>query len=139
VKLTELFPAEHSGEPVIPLIEALHCGVERTVIVNVLNDGEYIEGIPRDFQVEIPALCSRKGIQGVKCNPLPKHILSFIYREKIAPCEMELAAYERGSYDLLLAMVLMDPYSKSEAQARGFLDEILAMPQHGVMRGHYKR
>lgn len=139
IRLSEVFPPRLSGEPVVPLIEALHCGVERTVIVNILNDGDYIQGIPRDFQVEIPAFCSAKGVQGIRCNPLPRHILSFIYREKIAPCEMELAAFEQGDYDLLLAMVLMDPFTKSEAQARSLLDGILDLPWNEPMRQHYKR
>jgi len=138
-KLSEIFPPVMSGEPVIPLVEALYCGVERIVIVNILNDGDYIEGIPRDFQVEIPAFCSSKGIQGIKCNPLPKHILSFIYHDKIAPCEMELAAFEKGSYNLLLAVVLMDPFTKSEGQARAFLDEILEMDWNIEMKEHYKK
>jgi alpha-galactosidase len=138
-RLSDIFPPVMSGEPVIPLVEALHCGVERVVIVNILNDGEYIEGIPRDFQVEIPAFCSSRGVQGIRCNSLPKHILSFIYRDKIAPCEMELAAFSEGDYDLLLAMVLMDPFTQSEAQARAFLDDILDLEWNTAMKEHYKK
>lgn len=138
IRLSEVFPPVLSGEPVVPLIEALHCGIERTVIVNIMNDGDFISGIPRDFQVEIPARCSALGIQGIRCNPLPRHILSFIYREKIAPCEMELAAFEQGSYDLLLAMVLMDPFTRSEVQARNLLDSILNLKWNEPMKLHYK-
>lgn len=137
--LSEIFPRVLSGEPVVPLIESLHCGVERTIIVNILNDGEFIPGIPRDFQVEIPALCSAKGVQGIRCNSLPQQILSFIYHDKIAPCEMELAAFEQGDYDLLLAMILMDPFTKSEAQARDLLDSILNLDWNEPMRQHYKK
>ncbi|HAL73642.1 MAG TPA: hypothetical protein DCM45_00950, partial [Clostridiales bacterium] len=139
IRLSEIFPPVLSGEPVVPLIEAIHCGVERTVIVNIMNDGDFIPGIPRDFQVEIPALCSAKGVQGIRCNPLPRHFLSFIYREKIAPCEMELAAFEKGDYNLLLAMILMDPFTQSEAQARALLDGILGLDWNEAMRLHYKR
>ncbi len=139
LRLTEEFPPQASGEPVVPLIEALHAGVERVVIVNILNDAEYVPGLPRDFAVEIPALCSAKGIQGIRCNPLPRQILSFVHRDKIAPCEMELAAFEQGSYDLLLAMVMMDPFTRSERQARELLDAILALEWNGAMREHYRR
>lgn len=139
IRLMEAFPPTHSGEPVVPLIEALHRGVERVVIVNVQNDGEYVPDLPRDFQVEIPALCSGRGIQGIRCHPLPRQILAFLYHDKISPCEMELAAFEQGRYDLLLAMVLMDPFTRSERQARALLDGILGLEWNGPMRTHYRR
>jgi alpha-galactosidase len=52
---------------------------------------------------------------------------------------MELAAFEKGSYDLLLAMVLMDPFSHSEEQARAFLDDILNLEWNTAMKEHYKK
>jgi len=79
-----------------------------------------------------------RGIQGIRTNGLPRHILARIFHDRIGPMEMELAAYERGSYELLLQMVLMDPFTKSIHQAKALLDGILALPYHEEMRQHYK-
>jgi alpha-galactosidase/6-phospho-beta-glucosidase family protein len=32
----------------------------------------------------------------------------------------------------------MDPWTKSEEQAKKFLEDILALPHHAEMREHYK-
>jgi alpha-galactosidase len=97
-----------------------------------------VPGIPKDVAVEIQALVSARGIQGIHTNGLPRHILARIFHDRIGPMEMELAAYEQGSYELLLQMILMDPFTKSIDQAKGLLDGILALPYHEEMRQHYK-
>lgn len=137
-KVTELIPAEHSGEPMIPLIEALACDIERVVIVNTLNDGEYVAGVPRDFEVEIPAVVSARGIRGIRTKALPKPVLARMYRDRIAPVEMEIAAFESHSKELLIDMLMMDPYTHSKAQAEGMLDEILNLPYHEEMKQYYR-
>ncbi len=137
-KVTDLIPLEHSGEPMIPLIEALACDIERVVIVNTLNDGEYVPGVPRDFEVEIPAVVSARGIRGIRTKALPKPVIAHMYRDRIAPVEMELAAFENHSRDLLIDMIMMDPFNRSREQAEGLLDEILDLPYHKEMKEYYK-
>ncbi|MGE5558487.1 MAG: hypothetical protein ACM3WV_07725 [Bacillota bacterium] len=137
-KMREEFPGDHSHEPIIPLIEALACDVERVVIVNIQNDREYVPGVPEDYEVEIPALVSRKGVQGIKTDGLPKQILAYLLRDRVAPVEMELAAFEKGDRSLLRSLIMMDPYTKSEKQASDLLETILALPYHEEMRKHYK-
>lgn len=137
-KVTELIPAEHSGEPMIPLIESLACDIERVLIVNTLNDGEYVPGVPKDFEVEIPAVVSAKGIRGIRTKVLPKPVIARMYRDRIAPVEMEIAAFESHSKELLVDMLMMDPYTRSKAQAEGLLDEILDLPYHKEMKEYYK-
>jgi alpha-galactosidase len=137
-KVTEAYPPESSGESMVPLIEAIACDLPRTYVVNVINDGEYVAGIPRDFSVEIPALVSARGIQGIRTNGLPAPLLAQITRDRVAPVRMELAAYTGGSREGLLQLLLMDPWTRSEAQANGLLDAILALPEHGEMRAHYR-
>lgn len=138
VKVTDLIPSEHSHEPMIPLIESLACDIERVIIVNTINDGEYVPGVPKDFEVEIPAVVSARGIQGLRTEALPKAIISRMYRDRIAPVEMELAAYESHSKDLLINMIMMDPFNQSQKQAEGFLEEILNLPYHKEMKEYYK-
>lgn len=138
LKVTSLFPARHSGEPMIPLIEGIACDLERVVIVNILNSGNFVPGVPEDFEVEIPALVSKRGVQGIKTNGLPKPLLPYILRDRIAPVEMELLAYEREDRGLLLNLIMMDPWTKSEKQAKELLNTILTLPCHEEMRRHYK-
>ncbi len=137
-KVSDAFPPQPSGETMVPLIESIACDLPRTYIVNVVNDGEFVAGIPHDFAVEIPALVSARGIQGIRTNGLPAPLLAHITRDRVAPVRMELAAYAAGSREMLLQLLLMDPWTRSEGQASDLLAAILAMPQHGEMRTHYR-
>ena len=51
---------------------------------------------------------------------------------------LELEAYEQGSRELLVQLILMDPWSRSLEQARALLDDILALPYHERMCAHYR-
>ncbi len=137
-KVTDHYKPIRSGEIMIDLIESIACDIPRPLVVNIPNQGDFVPGLPRDVAVEIQALCSARGIQGIRTGGLPPHILSLIYHERIASMEMELAAYLQGSKELLLQLILMDPYTKSQAQANALLEDILALPYHAEMRQHYK-
>jgi alpha-galactosidase len=137
-KVTEIVGTEHSHEPMIPLIESLAYDVERVIIVNVLNDRNYVPGVPTDFEVEIPAWVSKDKIQGIATEPLPKPILSYIHRDRVAPVEMELEAFVKGDKNLLVDLVMMDPFTHSREQAEGLVEEILNLPYHTEMKEWYK-
>lgn len=134
----ELVGMDMSREPMIPLIEALYCGVERTIIVNTLNDRGYVPGVPNDFEVEVPALCGAYGIHPIATDPLPKPILAHLYHDRIAPVEMELAAYENGDKQLLIDLVMMDPFTRSRKQAEDLVSEIMDLPYHTEMKAWYR-
>jgi len=138
IKVTEKFPPEHTGEPMVTLIESIAFDIPRVIITNIQNDGEYVKGVPTDFEVEIPTLVSANGIQGIRCKELPKPVIAHILRDRVAPVEVELDAYINGDYDMLVDLVMMDPWTKSEKQARTLVDSILAMPEMEEMRNHYK-
>jgi alpha-galactosidase len=137
-RVTDAFPPRMSGESMIPIVESIAYDIPRTQIVNVMNRGEYVPGVPRDFQVEIPALVSKRGIQPIQTDGLPPAILAYIMHDRVAPVNIELEAYERGSKELLFQLVMMDPWSRSEAQALALIDDILALPYHTEMRDHYR-
>jgi alpha-galactosidase len=107
------------------------------LIVNVPNTGSYVPGIPSDFAVEIPALVGGRGVQGIQTHPLPRPILAHALRDRVASVEAELYAYEHGDYEALLQTVLMDPWTRSERQARDLIGEILDLPYHKEMAAHY--
>ena len=137
-KLLEMFPPQLSGETIIPLVESLATDLPRVLIVDVPNTGSYVPGIPTDFAVEIPALVGGRGIQGVQTRELPRPLIAHALRDRVAPVETELYAFENGDYEALLQLVFMDPWTKSEEQARSLLSEILELPYHEEMREHYR-
>lgn len=127
-----------TGETMIPIIESISCDIPRIFIVNIQNDGEYVPGIPKDFAVEIPALVSKRGIEGIRTKGLPRPIIAHILRDRVAPIEIELEAFNRGSRELLLQLVLTDRWINSIEQANKFIDDIFALPYHKELREHYK-
>ena len=137
-KLIELFPLEKSGEPMIPIIESLVCDIPRTFIINTLNTGGYVPGVPRDFEVEVPARVSKHGVQPIQTDGLPPELIAYILRDRVAPVEVELAAFECGSRELLLQLILMDPWTRAEQQARDLLNAILSLPWNREMKTHYQ-
>ena len=137
VRLTDQFPPEKSGWDMIPIIESLTCDIERIFIINQANQGCLVEGIPQDFGVEIPALISKSGVRGIQTSKLPPGILAFALRDRVAPVNLELSAFQQGSRELLLQLILMDPWTRSAQQAQSLLDAILSMPGNEAMQTHY--
>lgn len=140
-RVTEHYPplqAAVTNEPMVQVIEAIAFDVPNVLIVNIQNTGEYVPGIPRDFSVEVPALLSAAGVQALPCKPLPRSVIARILHDRVASVNQELEAYESGSYHLLLDMILMDPWTKSEKQARQLLDAILNLPEFTEMKAHYR-
>jgi len=138
VKLTEKFPPKMSGEVMVPLIESIVCDIPRVLIANLFNTGNFVPGIPADFEVEIPTLVSRRGVQGIQTRGLSAPLIAYTLRERVAPVNIELEAYETGDKTLLHQLIMMDPWTRSEAQAQALLDEILALPYHEEMRQHFQ-
>lgn len=139
IDLLKQFPPRSSGEPMVPFIESAALDLGNKVIVNVLNKGCPTQGIPEDFQVELFAVVDAKGVHPCPTKQLPKPIIASILRERVAPVEMEIAAFEEGRYDLLLELVMMDPWTRRREQAEALVDEILALPFNAEMKRHYKK
>ncbi len=138
IDLLEKYPPKLTGEPMVGMIESIVCDIPRKYIVNMLNKGNYVPGIPANFEVEVPAMVSKSGIQPIQTDGLPPELISFALRDRVAPVEVELAAYRQGRKELLLQLILMDPWTKSEAQAKALLEEILEQQWAAEMREHYQ-
>ena len=138
VRISDYLPSHPSGEAMVPIIESITCDIPRVIIGNIRNSGNFVPGIPEDFEVEIPLLVSKRGVQGIQTSGLPAPLLAYVLRDRVAPVNLELQAYENGDEELLLQLILMDPWSRSEQQARGLLDEVLALPYHEGIRRHYR-
>ena len=137
-RMTEVFGTLASGEPMIPLIEALAGYAEQSVVVNVPNAYEYVPGLPRDMAVEVKAMVSGRGIQPMHMLPLPKAVIALTYRDRVAPVETELLAYESGDMRMLESLVLMDPWTQSLTQAQALIKDILALPCNAEMKRHFQ-
>jgi len=137
-KVTAVFPPRRSGEITVPLIESIACDLPRVFVVNLMNADNLVPGMPSDFAVEVPALVSKRGVQGIRTGGLPRPLTSYMLRDRVAPVEVELEAYESGSRELLHELLMMDPWTRSEAQARELLDDILSLPRCEGLRQHYR-
>ncbi|MHB0856789.1 MAG: family 4 glycosyl hydrolase [Anaerolineae bacterium] len=138
VRLVERFPRTLTGEPMIPIVESVVCDIPRVIIGNIQNRGDLVPGIPADFEVEVPLLVSRRGIQGIRTQGLPPAILAHAVRDRVTPVNLELEAYNTGSRELLLQLIMIDPWNRSEAQAVGLLEEISTMPALSEFVAHYR-
>jgi alpha-galactosidase len=138
VKLTGAIAPMRSGEIIVPLVESLACDIPRVLQVNIQNSGNLVDGVPTDFEVEVPGHVSKAGVQGIKTHGLPEPLTAMILRERVAPVEIELEAYEGGKRELLQQLILSDPWTKSKEQADDLLNSILAIPYHQDMKQHYK-
>jgi alpha-galactosidase len=136
--VTDHFPPEMSGEVMVPLIESIACDIPRVLIANIFNTGNFVPGVPANFEVEIPTLVSKRGVEGIQTRGLPQPLVAYILKDRVAPVNVELEAYETGSQKLLRQLIMMDPWTRSEQQAQALLDDILALPYHEEMRLHYR-
>lgn len=139
IRLMERYKPVPSDEPMIPLVESIACDIPRVHIVNIKNGNGFVHGIPRDFEVEIPALCSARGIQGIATDPLPPRVIDHMLRDRVATVELELQAHLSGDRELLTELVMTDHWTKSEKQAAGLIEDIFALPYHGELKKHYTR
>jgi len=137
IKVTEFYPPKLTSEPMVSIIEAVACDVPRVVIGNIQNSGDFVPGVPRDFEVEIPCFVSKRGVQGIQTSGLPPALLAHILRDRVAPVNLELEAYNTGSRDLLLQLVMMDQWTRSQEQAEKLIESVFALPYHEEMRAHY--
>jgi alpha-galactosidase len=137
VRVTDHFPPVKSKEVIVPLLESLACDIPRVIIANIFNTGNFVPGVPANFQVEIPTLVSKHGVQGIQTDPLPNALQSYILSDRVAPVNIELEAFATGRKDLLLELIIMDPWTRSQAQAEALLNDILALPYHEEMRAHF--
>ncbi|MEM0219989.1 MAG: hypothetical protein QW213_06620 [Thermoproteota archaeon] len=137
-RVSNHFPLEKSNEIIVPLIESIACDVPRILQVNIQNSNNFVPGIPSNFEVEIPAFVNKRGIQGIETEGLPKPLTIYAIRDRVAPVEVELEAYESKNKELLVELLMMDPWTKSRELAINFLEDILSLPHHEDMRKYYK-
>jgi alpha-galactosidase len=138
VRVSDRFPPEASVEQIIPMVEALARDIPRVLISNIPNHGEFVPGVPCDIAVEAPALVSKRGIQGIRTTSLPSLPRAYLLHDYVVPVNLELEAYEAGDRNRLLELIMLDPWTRSQRQARALLEDILSLPFHTAMHEHYR-
>jgi alpha-galactosidase len=116
-----------SGELTVPVIcdHELNRGSFRDA-VNVLNSDGYIENLPRDIVVEVPATVDARGLHPMKVGAIPEAFAAFM-RTQYTIHGLLTEAYRTQSRKLLLQALLLDPCVNSIVAAEKMLDEVLAL------------
>ncbi len=114
-----------SGELTVPVLcdILLNRGAWRPA-VNVLNTEGYIENLPREGVVEVPAVVDAAGIHPCKVGPLPEAFAALV-RTQMTINALVTEAYRTRSRKLLLQALLLDPNVNSITGASRMLDEML--------------
>jgi alpha-galactosidase len=93
--------------------------------VNIPNHG-LIDNLPQDLVVEVPAIVDKDGVRGVKLGALPKGIAGLL-NNQVAVHDLTVEAVLRGSRDIALQALLVDPVVDSVRSAEQTLDTILEL------------
>jgi alpha-galactosidase len=135
-KATSLFPPDKTHETNVSIIDAIHNNHPAIFQVNIPNNG-CIPGIAGDVAVEVPAMVSAAGIQGLHVGDLPRPIMLLI-QEHILNMERDLEAFLSHDRRVLLEFVLANPWTRTIEQAQGLLDEAFSLPQNQEMAEYYQ-
>ena len=126
-----------SGEQHIAIIDALENDKECLLELNVENDG-LIDWIGDDVIVEIPALVSSKGIQGLRIGRLPGKLMHHVVNPRINRMERVLHAYLQRDRNSLLLSLMEDNRSSNLDNASALLETLLEQPWNESARQHYR-
>jgi alpha-galactosidase len=116
-----------SGEIAVPVICAIASDqAARFDAVNVLNSGGYVDNLPSNMVVEIPAMCDGKGVHPIQVGSLPEGPAAYM-RMQGSIQRLITEAYRTRSKNLLLQALLLDPVVDSILEAEKLLDEMLEL------------
>ncbi|MBN1837683.1 MAG: alpha-glucosidase [Spirochaetales bacterium] len=112
----------------IPIIEGiLTDSHQEEMAVNVPNRG-YIDNLPADMVVEVPATVDRHGVHPVSLGKIPKGFAGLL-NNQVAVNDLTVEAALQGSRELALQALLVDPVVDNAAAAERTLDAVLEYQQ----------
>ena len=121
--------AETSGEAAIDIVCAHWFNENRyEIAVNVPNEG-YIPNLPDGPVVEVPALVSGAGVQGVCIGALPEPIAA-ILRLQLTIQELAVDAAVTGDKQKAVQSLALDPMVGSIDAAEKIVDDLLKTHRH---------
>jgi alpha-galactosidase len=118
---------EPSGELAVPIILAIELNRRLWAdAVNVPNAAGYLDQLPQDAVVELPAWADGGGIHPQKLPPMPEALAAFC-RTQASIQQLVVEGYRQRSRNLLLQTLLLDPVVNSVANAETMLDYMLEL------------
>lgn len=137
-RLTNEVPPQKGHSEFSDFIDSAELGEEKRLFLNIPNDG-HLTQFPEDQAVELPVVVSKNGVmKPEKVNPFPKRLVDFVLTPRMIHMEWGLDAFRSGSKEMLVEILIRDPRTKSEKQAREAIDAILAIPENSDMSKHYR-
>lgn len=94
--------------------------------VNVPNVDGYVENLPKNAVIEVPAIVNASGVNPEHVGPIPEALAAFC-RTQISIQLLLLDAYRERSKKLLLQALLLDPVVDSILRAEEMLDHMLEL------------
>jgi alpha-galactosidase len=111
---------------VIPIIEGILADSHHEELaVNIPNDG-FIEYLPQNQVVEVPAIVSKDGVHGVKLDPYPRAFAGLLMNQ-VAVNDLTTEAVLTGSKEVVMQALLVDPVVNSVRAAEEMLDTMLVL------------
>jgi len=109
---------------ILPIIEGIitDAGYEEAA-VNLLNDG-FIENLPHDIAVEVPAIIDKNGVHGIPLGKLPKGIGGLL-NNQYAVHDLTAEAVLQQSKHLALQALCVDPLVNTLRGAQKALETII--------------
>ncbi len=113
------------SERVVPIIDGIlgDAGFVESA-VNVLNDG-LIEDLPSWIALEVPALVSAQGVQGLKVNNLPKGYLALL-RNYCGVYDLTAEAVIHRKKDYVIQALLANPVVHQAGALEEMVDRMIA-------------
>jgi alpha-galactosidase len=118
-----------SEEHIIAIMAGLTNGTshwEPAIITR--NTGPYVDNLPSDAMVEVPAMIEEGRIRPLSIGTIPEPLAGFC-RVQIAVQKATVQAYAHQSRALLLRALLLDPCITSINKARQMIDDMIKIQQ----------
>jgi len=113
---------------IVPIVEGILANSgHRELAVNIPNRG-FIDNLPQDLVVEVPATVDKNGVHGLKLGALPKGIAGLL-NNQAGVLDLSVEAALTGSRAAALQALLVDPVVDSVRAAEQTLDTMLELQQ----------
>jgi alpha-galactosidase len=137
VKLTSEIRPVKGNDEFSDFIDAVALGEEKRLVLNIPNDG-ILPQFPNDLAIEVPVNMKDGKLHPERVDPFPGRLLNFVMIPRMLRLEWALEAFESGDKEMLVENLIRDRRTKSEAQARETIDDLLNLPLNADMKAHYR-
>jgi len=137
---TEPIELKKSNEYGIQIIEAIESGKPFRANLNVINEGDYIENLPRNACVEVPCYVDESGIHPIKVKNYPEHLAALNRGPVSVQILAAAGAIEHDRHKIFHA-IAFDPLSAavcSFGELQQMTDELFEVSRGKISEDFYK-